>query len=512
MFDGNMEWAKRNDPIFGDGSYGHIARFLPEHIFIMERQLNELKDGGWKEMAEFAGFVESVEGISEMGKIEKCGKEFFERLPELFLERFEQQFKVHTRKWLHTKTIPIIIAGNPHFAKAYFRWVFNNDSNFPTDEIVLKHHYMGKQQIKVKINEFMQWLTAQYSEEERSDMEFDPLMQSIINELREVADSETVIDLLDRSTWGDNDFTRAEDLLWNAIAPRAAHQQRVENLVQTAGFLGKTHVDESRRSARSKIHCLFYRDFKTWSLKYVRDRKRRLDAKKNQNSNTSTTQQTSTQQDINTVQKVEEKIRKVEGALFIELFSKWIDIKTDKIDVARKELGPEKMKQIVTQSTKHHKISTIDDNAKLQRFKRAANSTKDRIVIPRHLADVTCWMEGSVILSYLTKKDGARPFLMAEIHHRKIPFPKPKKAVRDMTKEEKDRYALKWKGMNEAELRHELRDHERARLQKEEDQVFAKVTDVKNVKPLSSKLREWMPKQWEIYKKRKGLEMEQPQT
>jgi hypothetical protein len=28
MFEGNMEWAKRNDHIFGDGSYRHIARLL----------------------------------------------------------------------------------------------------------------------------------------------------------------------------------------------------------------------------------------------------------------------------------------------------------------------------------------------------------------------------------------------------------------------------------------------------------------------------------------------------
>jgi hypothetical protein len=54
-----------------------------------------------------------------------------------------------------------------------------------------------------------------------------------------------------------------------------------------------------------------------------------------------------------------------------------------------------------------------------------------------------------------------------------------------------------------------LRDHERARLQKEEDQVFAKVTAMKNIKPLSNKLREWMPKQWEIYKIKKGLDMDQ---
>jgi hypothetical protein len=84
--------------------------------------------------------IESVDGITEMGKIEKYKKEFFEHLPDLFLDRFEQQFTVHiniTRKWLHTKTIPIIIAGNPHFAKACICWIFNDDTNFPTNEIIL---------------------------------------------------------------------------------------------------------------------------------------------------------------------------------------------------------------------------------------------------------------------------------------------------------------------------------------------------------------------------------------
>jgi hypothetical protein len=72
--------AKRNNPIFGNGSYGHIARLMPKHIYVMERQLSEIemKDDGWKNMKEFAGFVDSVEGISKMGKIEKRSKEFFE--------------------------------------------------------------------------------------------------------------------------------------------------------------------------------------------------------------------------------------------------------------------------------------------------------------------------------------------------------------------------------------------------------------------------------------------------
>jgi hypothetical protein len=33
MFDGNMEWAKKNDPVFGPGSYGHISCLVPEASF-----------------------------------------------------------------------------------------------------------------------------------------------------------------------------------------------------------------------------------------------------------------------------------------------------------------------------------------------------------------------------------------------------------------------------------------------------------------------------------------------
>ena len=78
-------------------------------------------------------------------------------------------------------------------------------------------------------------------ENEYDHVQQDPLIQELINELATVAQSEEeIIDLLDSATWGEHDFSRAKALVWNAIAPRAAHQQRVENLVQTAAHLGQT--------------------------------------------------------------------------------------------------------------------------------------------------------------------------------------------------------------------------------------------------------------------------------
>jgi hypothetical protein len=69
-------------------------------------------------------------------------------------------------------------------------------------------------------------------------------------------------------------------------------------------------------------------------------------------------------------------------------------------------------------------------------------------------------------------------FLMAEIKHCCVKLPatnSKKKAVSN------------WQELNETELRHELRDHERARLEKEEYKVFANAKDVKYLKPLSDK-------------------------
>jgi hypothetical protein len=39
FFDANMEWVKRHDPVFGARSYGHISRLVPEHLFVMHKQL-----------------------------------------------------------------------------------------------------------------------------------------------------------------------------------------------------------------------------------------------------------------------------------------------------------------------------------------------------------------------------------------------------------------------------------------------------------------------------------------
>jgi hypothetical protein len=94
---------------------------------------------------------------------------------------------------------------------------------------------------------------------------------------------------------------------------RAAHQQPVENLVKTAGHLGKTKEEEVRRLTSVKIDCIFYPDFKTWPLAVLR--------KKTESENAIKMQQLA--QTLQT-QQIKQTPQKVEGAICLEMMSKWI--------------------------------------------------------------------------------------------------------------------------------------------------------------------------------------------
>jgi hypothetical protein len=145
--------------------------------------------------------------------------------------------------------------------------------------------------------------------------------------------------MLNKSTWEGKpfNFERAEDLIWNAIAPRAAHQQRVENLVQAAGHLGKTNVEEAWRSARAKIHSLFYRDFSTYALSTTR------------------------QADITSINIITRRLR-VEGAQRLIMKAKFTDSLLDKMDVAVKSLeeaDPTIMSTIISDMYLRNKSSAL---------------------------------------------------------------------------------------------------------------------------------------------------------
>jgi hypothetical protein len=123
----------------------------------------------------------------------------------------------------------------------------------------------------------------------------------------------------------------------------------------------------------------------------------------------------------------------------MELHAEWIDKKLVKMEKSIEFLESRQkgiMKVIRSEMQLNNKSSRLANEATLDRYEQAVNREKNCDVESKHLMDITSWMEGSVILSFLNQKDGARPYILAEIKHSKIIY-FPEKAVSKMTKEEK---------------------------------------------------------------------------
>jgi hypothetical protein len=142
-------------------------------------------------------------------------------------------------------------------------------------------------------------------------------------------------------------------------------------------------------------------------------------------------------------------------------------------------------------------------------FINGAIQKRNRHANIRNFIDVTPWMNGSIILSLPQDADVSREPMLAEIAKRGIEYvfvPNPTKQVSTMSKKEKKEY-VGFAGLSMTELKSLVKKHEQAHLLTEEDKTV-KITSIKNIKPLSDELKLWMPKQWQIYKRKKDLIMD----
>jgi hypothetical protein len=182
------------------------SRLVPEHLYVMQKQINALKDDGWKSNPLFSGFIKAVEGVSEMVGVEKSGREFYHRLPGLYIERFEQTLHEHTMKCRTNETLPIVIAGHPTIAKWFLKWVFD-DATIPTDlNVELQHHQLNDETPTVNVYDCLNWLTHGFTLDIEK-MQSNSLIQLLMEEITIICELEESIDIMDESTWGEHDFT-----------------------------------------------------------------------------------------------------------------------------------------------------------------------------------------------------------------------------------------------------------------------------------------------------------------
>ena len=85
---------------------------------------------------------------------------------------------------------------------------------------------------------------------------------------------------IDKSTWGDVDYTPFVEGIWRKVAIHAHHQQRCENYVQMAALIAKTLVGEARRTWRAIAVSTIIRRFNLWALDKVRSEEKDLEKRK----------------------------------------------------------------------------------------------------------------------------------------------------------------------------------------------------------------------------------------
>jgi hypothetical protein len=118
------------------------------------KEFEQLKDDGWRSFSEFGGYLRAVDGMKEMGDVSKGGCEYFDKMPPVFLEKFEETFAEHTKKLRRHVTLPVIIAGHQQITTAFTRWLLGSENNMDAaEEAELVHHYTGSTTPTINVKE-----------------------------------------------------------------------------------------------------------------------------------------------------------------------------------------------------------------------------------------------------------------------------------------------------------------------------------------------------------------------
>jgi hypothetical protein len=70
----------------------------------------------------------------------------------------------------------------------------------PNEEIEMEHHYMNSETPTVNILDCIKWLTDDFTLDQE-EMQYNRLIDDLMDELRVISESDATIDLLDKETW-----------------------------------------------------------------------------------------------------------------------------------------------------------------------------------------------------------------------------------------------------------------------------------------------------------------------
>ena len=421
---------KKNNPYFGDGSYGQLAQFMSLQSYLMIRDLNVLvdEDGNgdrWREIDEFVPYCNAIRNIP-INTEHAANQEFYNILPQTFIREYRRALTKHLiERWTGGELGHYTLAGDPRLAQELAYALVSkeeeikksDDENIhfveyqlPNEDITLgAFHKRGDVDEIVNIREFMNFFVCRTNMRQIYSDEFVRDNWEAIEKLAMARADGIVVRLwdykddgsIDQDTWGGYDYVPFIDNIATRIAIHSSHQQRCENHVQLAALAAKTHVGEKRRTWRAISISYLIRRFNQLSLNRMRSRETdpAKKAKKRRERNSTRTR---------------------EFAAFVEEFN-------DGVDEARNELGPLTCKAVrKSLECSDEKVSAKERAKYISHFK---NSVRRLNPFKRTKADSdtgferTALMNGKVPIRRLTKKAGFEHYLDAELVEREIPLP-----------------------------------------------------------------------------------------
>ena len=279
VYGNSFAMACRPDLKFGSDSQGHISHLCVERCFVMKDQILELNsENGLKNAGSFTQYLKSLANIPSLGGVNEGGSELFAKIEEVFFEEFLASYSDHVESvWRSNAILPFILGGNPRLAQLFACWLFyhfessgandiGNTDEFvwPDENIELKSHHMtADKKVIVNTADCMRYLTA--NADPFTILE-DPMIKMETDLLWRLGAAESPIDLFDKTTWGDGDFTPLQNIVHTIIAIQPTQNQQVENHVQLTALVRKTNCGEARATARTMIHSYLIRRYNADSV------------------------------------------------------------------------------------------------------------------------------------------------------------------------------------------------------------------------------------------------------
>eukprot|EP00956_Cyclotella_meneghiniana_P006451 scaffold8477_cov23-Cyclotella_meneghiniana.AAC.2 len=94
--------------------YRQVSRLVPEHIHIMFNRFRVLTtNDAWKLHPSFKPFAIAFNGLRELVKDTKGGKEFYEKTTVTYFDQFERTLATQTKHWQDPEVTWMAVAGHP---------------------------------------------------------------------------------------------------------------------------------------------------------------------------------------------------------------------------------------------------------------------------------------------------------------------------------------------------------------------------------------------------------------